>query len=198
MPPPARYTGTPPGSPSGVASVAPASGYQTVQIRKGRHDSPDRGACVIELASMLAGEPFSDHPRGVCPVIAGFLRSYNDLLPDGQHDELYPYAALVVGTAGPRGVRRARAQRLVEWAERDRPPGRRRSFRVRLQTWDLILLPAAEAALRLDPARRAAAVEALLDEPCAVGRPADVRPPEDVPRTAPDAARRAPLSVGCL
>src|SRR3954469_24472549 len=175
MPAHDRYTGTPPGSPSGVASVAPASGYQTVQIRKGRHDSPDRGACVMELASMLAGEPFSDHPRGVCPVIAGFLRSYNDLLPDGQHDELYPYAALVVGTAGPRGVRRARAQRLLEWAEGDRAPGRRRGFRGGPEKWDPTLLPAAEPALRLDPARRRAAVAALLDELRSMGRPADVR-----------------------
>src|SRR3954453_15671349 len=104
MPAHDRYTGTPPGPPSGVASVAPASGYQTVQIRKGRHDSPDRGACVIELASMLARHPFRDHPRGVCPVIAGFRRRYNDLVRHGQHDELCPYAALVVGTAGPRAV----------------------------------------------------------------------------------------------
>src|SRR3982751_2779784 len=67
---------------------------QTVRLGKGRHNSAPEGACVMELASMLAGEPFSDHPRAVCPVIAGFLRTYNDLLPDGEHDSLYPSAAL--------------------------------------------------------------------------------------------------------
>jgi hypothetical protein len=148
------------------------SRHQTVQIRKGRHLSPERGACVIELASMLAGEPFGDHPRSVCPVIAGFLRGYNDLLPDGQHDELYPYASLVVGTAAPRGVQRARARRLLEWADRGREPARRRRFYVRVQTWDLIVLPAVEAALRMDPERRRVAIAALLDELCAIGRPA--------------------------
>src|SRR5258707_15010742 len=75
------------------------SSHQTVRLRHGRHVSPAQGACVVELASMLAGEPFSDHPETVCPVIAAFLRGYNDRLPDGELDELYPYAALVVGTA---------------------------------------------------------------------------------------------------
>ena len=28
---------------------------------------------------MLAGEPFSDHPESVCPVIGSFLRAYNDM-----------------------------------------------------------------------------------------------------------------------
>jgi len=76
-----------------------ASSFQTVRLAKGSHASPDQGACVVELASMLAGEPFSDRPRTVCPVIAGFLRTYNDLLPDSERDTLYPYAALVVGSA---------------------------------------------------------------------------------------------------
>jgi hypothetical protein len=151
-------------------SVSPEPRFQTVTIRKGRHDSPARGACVMELSSMLAGERFDDHPRSVCPVIAGFLRSYNDLLPDGQHDELYSYAALVVGTAGPRAIRRERARRILELDLHGR---RRRSFRVRLQSWDLILLPAVEAVLRLDPERRRTVVAALIDELCAMGRPPD-------------------------
>lgn len=151
------------------------SRFQTVRISKGKHDSPARGACVMELASMLAGERFDDHPQSVCPVIAGFLRGYNDLLPDGQHDELYPYAALVVGTNAPRSVRRARARALVAWADGGRPA--RRRFYVRLQPWDMIALPAVEAALRMDPDRRRVAVAALLDELCALGRPPDRRPP---------------------
>src|SRR5689334_5188551 len=138
--------------------------HQTVQIRRGRHASPAGGACVMELASMLAGEPFNDHPRAVCPVIAGFLRGYNDLLPDGQHGELYPYAALVVGTTAPRAVRRQRARRILEWGH-GRPRRRRRLF-LRLQPWDFMLLPAVEAALRMAPERRREAVGALVAELC--------------------------------
>jgi hypothetical protein len=109
----------------------PKPSHQTVTLRRGKHASPDRGACVIELASMLAGDRFSDHPPSVCPVIAGFLRGYNDLVPEDELAELYPVAARVVGSAGPRSVRRDRARRLLEWAREPggrlrtrRPPGR--------------------------------------------------------------------------
>jgi hypothetical protein len=179
-----------------MAPQRPESRFQTVRIRKGRHDSPAHGACVMELASMLAGERFDDHPRSVCPVIAGFLRGYNDLLPDGQHDELYPYAALVVGTAAPRRVGRARARALLEWADGGHRPARPRRF-FGLQSWDLILLPAVEAALRMDRERRRVAVAALLDELCALGRPPDRRPPAREVETPPGEAgggRRAPAA----
>src|SRR5947209_10781009 len=56
--------------------------YQTIKLSKGKHSSPDSGACVMELASMLAGEPFTDHPQTVCPVIGSFLRAYNDSIDD--------------------------------------------------------------------------------------------------------------------
>jgi hypothetical protein len=52
----------------------------------------------MELASMLAGEPFTDEPRSVCPVVAGFLRSYNDGVGDEPRQDLYRFAALAVGT----------------------------------------------------------------------------------------------------
>jgi hypothetical protein len=146
---------------------APSALHQTVQIRKGWHESPARGACVIELASMLAGEPFSDHPESVCPVIAAFLRGYNDLIPDAEQDELYAYAALVVGSTAPRAVRRARARRLLLWAGCRGPL---LGFRVRARPWDLVLLPAVESALRMPSDRRPAAVLALIEELCAMGR----------------------------
>jgi hypothetical protein len=56
--------------------------FQTVRLARGRHRSAEDGACVMELASMLAGERFTDRPKSVCPVIAAFLRGYNDALPE--------------------------------------------------------------------------------------------------------------------
>src|SRR5690349_12927220 len=47
--------------------------FQTVHLKRGRHLSPDHGVCVMELASMLSGERFTDRPRSVSPVIAAFL-----------------------------------------------------------------------------------------------------------------------------
>jgi hypothetical protein len=71
--------------------------HQTVRLSGGKHASPEQGACVVELASMLAGEPFSDHPKSVCPVVAAFLRCYNDLAGD-QRQDLLRCAADAVGT----------------------------------------------------------------------------------------------------
>jgi hypothetical protein len=90
--------------------------YQTITLGKGRHDSPEEGACVMELASMLAGEPFSDRPRSVCPVIGSFLRAYNDRVDDGRRQDLYAYAAKVVGSRASRELEQARAKRLSAWA----------------------------------------------------------------------------------
>ena len=54
----------------------PQVSYQTIKLSKGKHLSPEHGACVMELASMLAGGRFSDHPSSVSRPIASFLRSY--------------------------------------------------------------------------------------------------------------------------
>ena len=91
--------------------------YQTVRLSRGKHSSPDEGACVMELASMLAGERFSDRPRSVSPVIAAFLRGYNDLVDERRRQDLIRYAAEAVGTAASEEVEHARVRRLVQWAD---------------------------------------------------------------------------------
>lgn len=91
--------------------------FQTLRLARGKHSSPWHGACVMELASLLAGEDFSDRPESVSPVIAAFLRGYNDLLDDRQRQDLIAYAAEAVGTAGSAALERARVERLIEWAD---------------------------------------------------------------------------------
>ena len=95
----------------------PPVSHQTIKLSRGRHSSPEHGACVMELASMLAGEGFSDHPRSVSRPIASFLRGYNDLLDDRRREDLYGYAARAVGTADCGEVEEARAARLLAWAD---------------------------------------------------------------------------------
>jgi hypothetical protein len=90
--------------------------HQTVRLSRGRHRSPADGACVMELASMLAGEPFSDRPRCADPVIATFLRAFNDRLDHGRRQQLRPYAAAVVGTRRGRRLSRARRRRCLAFA----------------------------------------------------------------------------------
>ena len=65
---------------------------------------------------MLAGERFSDRPATASPVIAAFLRTYNDGIDDGRRQDLYPLAAAIVGTAASRRVERERMSRCLEFA----------------------------------------------------------------------------------
>src|ERR1700760_3869604 len=100
--------------------------HQTIKLSKGKHTSPDDGACVMELASMLAGEEFSDHPRSVCPIIAAFLRGYNAAVGgEERRQDLYGYASEVVGSRRGAEVTRARTTYLTERARQLRGNRRR-------------------------------------------------------------------------
>ena len=73
---------------------------------------------MMELASMLAGETFTDHPASVCPVIGSFLRSYNDSIDDRRRQSLYEYAVARWSAAAPaERIQEARAERLATWAD---------------------------------------------------------------------------------
>src|SRR4051794_12913796 len=93
------------------------SSFQTVRLKRGRHLSPDHGVCVMELASMLAGERFTDHPASVSPVIAAFLRAYNDLVDDARRQDLYSYASACVGTRSSRQVEAAGVEACRDWLD---------------------------------------------------------------------------------
>ncbi len=105
-------------------SGSPGPTYQTIHLSKGKHRSPAHGACVMELASMLAGEAFSDRPASVCRVLGGFLRTYNDAVDEEHRQSLYAYAAQAVGTRATPETEHARAVRCTEWGaalQRARP-----------------------------------------------------------------------------
>jgi hypothetical protein len=91
--------------------------HQTVKLARGKHSTPREGVCVMELASMLAGERFGDRPYCVSPAIGGFLRAYNDMIDDRLRQDLYALAAAVVGTRGTPEVERLRVRRVMEWGQ---------------------------------------------------------------------------------
>jgi hypothetical protein len=87
----------------------------------------------MELASMLAGEAFTDQPRSVCPALAAILRPYNDVLPDEHRQVLYKYAARVIGTRGGSALTRQRAQSAFAFFCEKLEPGQRLPLTTRLQ-----------------------------------------------------------------
>jgi hypothetical protein len=167
--------------------------HQTIKLSKGKHSSPRDGACVMELASMLAGEKFTDHPESVCPAIGSFLRAYNDAVEDDRRQDLYAYASQVVGTRSCDEVERARAQRLLQWAAarqsrrwtRVLPPALRSIGSGRRPPIDACGTHAVRSIRRHSDATHAE-VLALIDELIAIGAPA----PD---ATAPASAERAEI-----
>jgi hypothetical protein len=168
--------------------------HQTVKLGKGKHSSAGDGACVMELASMLAGERFTDHPRSVCRVIAAFLRPYNDMLDEARRQDLYEYAAKCVGSAAGQDVERQRAERLLDWAEgaqNHRWPATR-LYRLR-RKWAGAANPTASGQLAIQAMRRISdrqhqAVLRLLDELIAIGTQS---PPAVLVQPTPDAVADA-------
>ena len=140
---------------------------------------------MVELASMIGGEDFSDRPRCVDRVVGAFLRAWNDRAGYADRQRLQPYAERVVGTGGYRRISRIRRDRCLEWAgaDLDRGPlGRsaaRLSMRARI-AWSVGLWPAIRLkegagvyAARLCFARGGSdEAFALLDELLGVGVPA--------------------------
>jgi hypothetical protein len=71
--------------------------------------------CLLEAVAYLAGEPHSDCPTCVSPVLAAFGRSINDGLFAKHLGELVPYAARLVGTVNP-ALEQDRVLAIVDWA----------------------------------------------------------------------------------
>jgi hypothetical protein len=70
-----------------------------MMLARGRHRDPRAGRCLLELVSVLAGEPWSDHPRCVHPVLASVARRANDACSDAGRDALIALALPLIGTA---------------------------------------------------------------------------------------------------
>lgn len=95
----------------------------TLELGIGSHPPPNNGlaaACVMEAVAYVTGEPWSDHPACVSPVIGQFLRSWNDGLPDSDRQMLKPYIVKVVGTNTGKADDETRAWMLTDLARGER------------------------------------------------------------------------------
>ncbi len=91
------------------------------RLSAGRHSSPEEGRCAMEWVSYLAGEPHSDEPSCVSPVLRAFCISFNDDLDDETRQRLRPYLARTIGTARD-GRDAERAWLSMDWLVRVHTP----------------------------------------------------------------------------
>jgi hypothetical protein len=69
-------------------------------LSRGKHRSARKGACFMEMASVLANEPWSDHPSCTHPLLAGLARLVNDNTSDENRGQLAVLIPSVVGLRG--------------------------------------------------------------------------------------------------
>lgn len=111
-------------------------------LSSGKHKSLKDGACIMEAVAYVAGEPWSDAPACVCPVIAAFCRSWNDGLSDKNRDAiLRPLVPRLINTRGNDAVAHRRALMAVDWLIREHAPAWLRVAGLTAHADALIALP---------------------------------------------------------
>jgi hypothetical protein len=173
-------------------------------LGRGRHRTPNKGACFMELASYLAGERWSDHPACSHPLLAALARSVNDRTSDAARPRLAVLVPAVIGLTGDDVRIDARigllcASRALPVAE----PSRRRPLSVAVLACARVLADAgegddAEVVEALAAARIASPGAAAWVERMTAGRRVSTRGfrRESAPhivRTAVDAIAESPL-----
>jgi hypothetical protein len=93
-------------------------------LRAGAHETPTDGLCVMEAVAYVAGEPWSDAPACVSPVVAAFCRAWNDALPDDATRDrlLKPLIPVLVGTRTTDADETTRAWLATDWMARVQTP----------------------------------------------------------------------------
>ena len=79
-----------------MSRIAPLPDIVPV-LSAGRHRNPRKGACFMEMASFLAGERWSDHPKCTHPLLASLARMVNDCLTDADRPRIVGRIPDVVG-----------------------------------------------------------------------------------------------------
>jgi hypothetical protein len=92
----------------------------TIPILAGSHDTRDDGVCAMELVAWMAGEPHSDSPACTCPVLAAFVRSWNDGIADDDTRArlLRPFLPRLIGTRSTPQIEEQRAWLATDWLVR--------------------------------------------------------------------------------
>ena len=106
-----------------MANAVTIDKKRLTEVRKrgldsGGHRNFESGVCAMEAVAYIAREPFSDHPQCVCPVVASFIRSFNDGLADDERSILLPLLPKVIGTRGSDKLAERRSLMAADWLVR--------------------------------------------------------------------------------
>ena len=93
-------------------------------LKAGAHTITEHQMCVMEAVAYVAGEAWTDSPQCACPVVASFMRSWNDCLPTDEDREslLKPFVADLVGSKSSAAVEKRRSYMALDWLIRVHTP----------------------------------------------------------------------------
>ncbi len=84
------------------------------ELKKGAHADLEKGACIMELVSYIANEPWSDHPKCACQILTEYAICLNDRF-SGEHRQLLkPLIPLLLNSKASDEIATAR-KRLIMW-----------------------------------------------------------------------------------
>lgn len=105
-----------------MADLIDAARLASVTVLAGGHHKDTQDAmCLLEAAAYVRGEPWSDHPACVCPVLGAFGRAWNDGLRSDEKRTglLLPLLPKLIGTGGSTpAVQKRRAYMAFDWLVR--------------------------------------------------------------------------------
>lgn len=147
--------------------MTPAPAARTLEsippLASGGHSPTDGEYCAMEAVAYIAGEPWSDSPACACPVIAAFMRGWNDGLPDDERDALLrPLIPRLVGTRSTAAIEHCRSLMAADWLVREHTPAWLRLARLTKQADALASLPEITSMKQVPSIR--GAIEAARDD----------------------------------
>ena len=91
-------------------------------LKRGCHESPDEGMCLMESVAYVAGEEHSDRPKCSSPILAAIGRGLNDRFDDDERQLLAPLIHRLVGSRANPEIERKRAYAMADTAIREIAP----------------------------------------------------------------------------
>ncbi|CAN5739708.1 hypothetical protein BH23ACT12_BH23ACT12_19620 [soil metagenome] len=95
----------------------------TLVLERGKHAYAEKGMNVLEAVSAISpNEKFSDSPKSVSPVIAAFLKEWNDDLEDEPRQKLKQYIPRIANCILTEDIEEFRAWTATDWLVRVQAP----------------------------------------------------------------------------
>lgn len=93
--------------------MTPAVNLEQFKLSAGKHAKFEDGACIMEMVSYMADEPWSDYPACACETLTNGAIRLNDRFDDETRQKLKPLIPLLMNTRADWDTRVLRSRFMV-------------------------------------------------------------------------------------